>query len=1595
MGSTSNNIKAIGSTPGLLTDAQLKELGGYTKALDTHQKLSSLPSDVAKLEYSKLTPEQQRSLKDNFGNVEVKRGWLGTALHYTVEPAFNIIAAPVKLAFKAVNELSDLTTRAYRTAAIAVDQGKPIFGKGNAWDTANDKGDKVFSPSRMAEARKIFGTEYMSVAQKVAEGMTLDQIIATGTEEEKQIASRASQKKDKLFQEALDAAQAAKYSPGRMLANTILPQKWEGSGPAYRLISGLGDAAFRVFLDPTLVLGKAKKTYDIGKYALDNIVGDAGNVQKAFQTGSVQKFDQAFVGALKNYSTARKAIKEGTVDPQALVQASIQLKRIAPEFGDDVIEAMLKEGVVEAGTIKNFLANSEDALRTLKGQAGRQVQLLPRMDLARQTRIAAVTTGNKVLRFDQSGKRISREVFSDQTTIGGIEAQLAARTKFIDSRTGQEATANTPKEFLKQIEKSIIGEVERKTAKLRADGAFRMPLDYVQDRIDRFASKFSKVPFFRDNFFDPNAVDSAEKVYQLARLANTRYNSRLFAEAFKAGDEAQKRQIMMGVFNTVAEIRGVNKIPGGKNILDTLANSSREQLFAPRILLRDVKGKPVLNDDGTYRYLEPSNFNDQQFAIFDFQLASGMTVPKITDLDGVVDRYQVGKFFMNASHQRWAENLTSAWSFLTLAGPRFAVRNSIEDLMVHLAVGDGAWGLVASKRLSTKLRTAQGGETLGVINKLVKRSDRELYAAKLKDVKTVEGARKVMADAVMTDKYLGKLDPEARKIIAEMAEFGAIDELLAGVAEGGKKGITGADHWTDALRTVDKYGTSREYKIDGITYAKESGGTYREYSPITAEGKIAWVTSIAAIGNDPLGSIALRYMSDNPSSRKIAIDKIKEFINSEAYASQKARYQLYRPGNNADVAVHAENVYEATRNLFVNSQNKVNQKLIDKVSIRTPEGGIKINTRDLGIDDLPKLAEDAPQFISGPSIMPIADGNPASKLVGKHWDWVGEMNARWSREPMVLSAAVDMRKRWKSGGLEERYMKLLTDPIRNNAKLSAAEKDILIKDAERKGKVKIIEMTQDLAKERVLAYVDNPEVRTQLAFTMRNFARYYRATEDFYRRVLRGVRYNPESIARLSLTYEGVTHSGFVQKDDQGEAYFIYPGMQTVYTAMSKLAPAFSIKNAFVAPMPVEFGAKLNMITPSMNPDSLFPTFSGPLAALPMKILFEVVPSLKESEKYLFGTYGEDQPIINAILPAHINRALAALNKDERDSQYASAFRKAVTYLEATDHGLKITKDAQGNDVPPSPGELENYQDKLKATTQTILSMRFFSALVLPASPSVQLKSEMAGWVRDNERTSFKQVFSNLVTEYNGDYTRATEEWIKLFPKQMPYTVSESKKNTVAVIKYGEAAGNWVENNTELLRKYPEAAAFLIPNIGKFSYDSYKTMMNEGFLDKKQVGDFLRETQIATDKQYYFQQRKDYMATLASTTSVDQKRRINEQWDSWSSEFMGVRPLLQTEFASGGASDIRREIAVNDLRNMLTNEKNLPKTKTVSILRQMLEVYDGFNAQFSSITDRTDVAQDRKNNLQAGAKAQLQELAGSNPNTKSAYDVLFASLIGD
>ncbi|NBU11815.1 MAG: hypothetical protein EBS84_22925, partial [Proteobacteria bacterium] len=135
------------------------------------------------------------------------------------------------------------------------------------------------------------------------------------------------------------------------------------------------------------------------------------------------------------------------------------------------------------------------------------------------------------------------------------------------------------------------------------------------------------------------------------------------------------------------------------------------------------------------------------------------------------------------------------------------------------------------------------------------------------------------------------------------------------------------------------------------------------------------------------------------------------------------------------------------------------------------------------------------------------------------WDKMGEANARFSRYPMVIDSIINIQKEMEDSGFWKHYMDKMTAG-KTGAELTVAQ-DMAEKH--------LLSIAEDWAKQRVIAFVDNPEVRSQLAMSVKNFARFYRATEDFYRRMVRTVRYNPEALTRASLTYEGISHSGFVQ----------------------------------------------------------------------------------------------------------------------------------------------------------------------------------------------------------------------------------------------------------------------------------------------------------------------------------------------------------------------------------------------------------------------------------------------------------------------------------
>jgi hypothetical protein len=1544
-----------------LTAAEKKAMQDLSKTLATHRELSNLPTNVAQQAYSTKTPAQQAALVKVAGNEDpakkANRGWLGTAWHYTLGGAFAI-----------AQEGSDLATRLARTGLIAVDQGVSPFGRGGAWDIANDKGDQVFSPNRIDTAKRQYGADRISVAMRVSKGDKLSDIIATGTDAEKTIASMVQQNKDTLWNDALDTVSAAKYSPGRAVANVIdalTPGDLVKNGFMYKTISGAVDAAYRVYADPLLGLGKAKKMVDISRYSLDVVVG-GNKVAEVFARPQVAAFWDTYGAQLTKYRDAATTAER--------VAAKKQLAITAPEFGDAVIKSFINidTPIKDANTAKAFFLNADQTKEMMKGQIGRKRVMIPRLDPIRQARIKTVTTANKTFNIDFMGSK-----FVDNLFFGGAATDDGIRETVTNNR------------------EAIVGAIK---PKYDTKGMARFSMEQVQYRIDRFKAKFENVPIFENNTLDVTAADSAKKVYQYARLVLPRNDAKLMAQAFDDAEVGLKKEIFYGLQSTIADIRGLNVTKEGQPIARALQGKAEPQ-FALNQIKNGLDYNPAKLPSGEQVGLILSDMSDY------------VTTLSVRDIDRASARSGLIQRLLGVAHSGWVDKMTSAWSFATLAGPRYALRNAGEDLMVHLAIGESPFGLIKGRMLSTRLRTAQQMEKglttfeqkaanpLGGALRFINKKESKAYGAAIQAADgDMNQIREIMANALNEGKMarfygktgLGKFTESDRAALAMQIKHGDLDNALMDVVEGGKNSFTGVDSYTRTLNfaRANKVRTEElKYNLPkNISRAKGSRGMTRMSPLASTESEVAWAMRIGYYANDKLGGIAVANLNDE----KIAVGKLFDWLSDPDNTKLVKSFRLEENGISKEE--HAQRIYDAAKQLFVkNDGETINLNLLDKIRKYDDVTGEYKISGQISLDDLPSSVEDAPQFILGPQLVAVSDtGNYTTSLMEWGWDWLGNANARFSREPMVLQEMIKIRKDFDKTGFSDAFIAA--------HKRGITDEKALIK-AEASAQKELATIIEERAAMQTLAYVDNPLVQSQLAFSGRNFARFYRATEDFYRRVYRVVRYNPESIARASLTYEGITHSGWIQHDDQGEPYFIYPGTQYVYKAVQGAMVALGVPAEFKVPMPVQFGANLKMITPSLNPDSAIPTLAGPLSGVSVKVLSNIVniwsPGAADKITTTFlGKYAEDQPMVSAFLPAHVNRIYAAMNTDERDGQYASASRKAMTYLEASGHGLQQKFDANDNPIPFTSKELEDYRLKLKNTTLGILGMRVIYGFVAPASPSVQLKSDMADWVRGNGEANFKQVWYGLLDK-TGDYDKAMAEWVKYFPDQMPFTVSESERSTVAYFRYAQESGDFVDSNQALFKEFKQGATFLIPHKAGYSWDAYKTMTDMGLRKNKTVTDFLREVQTASDMQVYYEKKNQYELNLESVGTDFERSALRKEFTDWAAIYKAGRPLVQEELSQGSQKAIERMNAYNDLTAMVKSpvaQKASPGT--TQALRKMVDLYESYKTSRKEI-EQFGGSQFLSQMNKDETIIKMRELSQYNENTVSAYNVLFGRLLGD
>jgi hypothetical protein len=1338
--------------------------------------------------------------------------------------------------------------------------------------------------------------------------------------------------------------------------------------------------------------------YVVGKYSLEAVTGGK-KVAETFANPNVASFWDTYGAALDRYTKAQSR------SPKEAAAAKRELEILAPEYGAEVIRSFQKNQVTNAASARAFFENTEEAVAVLAGSVGRKRVIIPRLDLARQARVKFMTEADKVINIDKRAPSFINSMFGGLPTTDGVSKAL------ID---GQE-----------QIVNIVKGSGTKSTLRFSSES--------LGLRLDKFKAKFNIAPMFKNDRFDVTAKDASLQVYRLARVVFTKEDAKMISETFEAiTDVGKRKEMFAGLWGNIAEIRGLNLTESGQK-LTSLAKGTTGKRFG-------------LDETG-----------DSTIGAIASDFDTTMAAPSLVDIDRAAFRSGFINKALGTANKEWVDKMTGYWSFLTLAGPRYVIRNATEDLMVHLAIGGSPWGLAKGRYLSTRVNTAfeaarksgnftesplgslmrylnkkesaKYGEKIAKIDKEILEA-RKLMAVKTKELSAavdeatkirirgeidglkatssrnvVEETRQIMATAFTSGRvnryreYIGRgpMFEDEAEILAEHLIYGNLDNSVSLVTESAMNFATnGADYITSAIAMTKSTGVRSEKLIiedpRAKKYAKSRDFTKIPIGPENEKSMLSWLQRISYYANDEVGGIAVA----NLGNKNVAIREILEYMDNNPEFRKLA--QLEARGKTD--AEHAEIIYTRAREIFETKRigkdglKEINLELLNKIRFRNEQTGKMGISGQLGMDDLPKFMDDVPEYAVGPELVPIAEaGNNAASLMTHGWTWLGMANGRISREPMVFNEIIAIRKSMKKSGMEAAYIQSVVskvDPTDAKKVLEATER----------AKRQFAEIVEERAVSQILQYVDNPLVRTQLAFGVRNFSRFYRATEDFYRRAYRMVRYNPASIRKAALTYDGIAHNGFIQEDDQGEKYFVYPLLEPGYRAVQSVMTALGVPAEFKVPMPIQFGSQVKMLTPSLNQDSIIPTFNGPLAGVSIKTLTNLVdlfgaPGAADTiTEYTLGKYAVDQPFISSFLPAHVNRAFAAMDKDERDSQYASAWRKAVTYLEAAGYGLKTTEDAEGNVIPPSIQEQEEYRERIKNTTLSIIGTRFVLGFFLPATPQVQLKADMAQWIKDNGNANFKQAWNKLLDKYPGDYDTAMAKWVELFPNQIPFTVTESDRKTVAVVRYAEESGEFVEKNADLFSKYPQGAAFLIPHKSGFSWDAYTTMKNMGLKYNKRVDDFLKDVQTAADLQQYYSKRNEYEVQLEESITDVERSIARTEFQDWSKLFKAGRPLVQEQLAEGGKKAVERINAINDLRKMIDDPKITVRGPLQKQLKEMLDLYDLYKADkeiFSEIPGGTRVS----SFLKEETIIKMRELSRANENTISAYNTLFASLLGD
>jgi hypothetical protein len=570
---------------------------------------------------------------------------------------------------------------------------------------------------------------------------------------------------------------------------------------------------------------------------------------------------------------------------------------------------------------------------------------------------------------------------------------------------------------------------------------------------------------------------------------------------------------------------------------------------------------------------------------------------------------------------------------------------------------------------------------------------------------------------------------------------------------------------------------------------------------------------------------------------------------------------------------------------------------------------------------------------------------------------------------------------------------------------------------------RVVETAWKDASERILEYVDNPAVKSNFAIAVRSVGRFYRATEDFQRRVFRLYTKTPlRTLYRMRLLHTGLEAAGDIYEDPKGEKYIVFPTDTIINSAIEPVVRALTGNKTFSIPTFNDITLKLRLINPSFAPDAGQPALSGPVGAVSTmalrSLLRNIVPVAEKlnivSEGFLestqptmergadivnqigLGNFADSMTFRKAITPMLADTLFGAVGAKtdlEWDRQASTAVLQAMAYFQANGYGI---------DETATEAEKTKYINNLKIAVSNIYIAKTLLGYISPGMPAFKESKDLPNYMKKVGITSFKAEFWDIyggILRNSGDdvanhYDLAVATFIGKNPGKIIWTVPRTEKEFKVLINQTDNLKNWSIDNKPFIDKYKEIAYVFAPKAGDYNSDVYNFLEAADLIKLPELEDYLLKLQIAEDKEAYFEigkQLEDKLSKIGFTQerselikiAADQKRLL-----------VNSNPYLEREI--NGSINDRGAIKVKfKVLNDAINDKKTPvDTQTRKAMRLILEevasfVVIGDDMQLANRYDFSDLKEQKR----AEVEEIITTLANANPAVAEANRLIFKPLL--